>query len=315
MREQLIPVREPVIRIRLLGTAAGGGLPQWNCACANCAAARRGEIPSRTQSSIALSADGGAHWALINASPDLRAQIAEFDGLHPAQSPARNSPLADVLLTNADLDHVLGIFLLRERGEKLRVHCTASLRDTLGGALQMDALLGGYCGLEWHALPETLSPLAIAGRSAGGLAFRAIPLPGSPARYATAGATSEGQSVALEFVDEKRGVRLVVAPDVAAITAGLHSALEAADAVIFDGTFWSGDELRRIDPAARTASEMGHMPISHGSLDVLRGLRAKHRIYTHINNTNPIFQPGSPERAEVEKAGITIGEDGMEIEL
>lgn len=306
-------MREQPIRIRLLGSAAGGGLPQWNCACANCSAARRGEIPPRTQSTIALSPDG-AHWVLINASPDLRAQIESFPALHPGAGSARNSPVRDVLLTNADLDHVLGLFLLRERAGKLRVHCTAAVRETLRGSLHLDALLAGYCGVEWLELPGTMSPLLIAG-GAGGLAFRAIPLPGGAPRYAANEAPAEGQSVALEFADAARGVRLLIAPDVAAITPELHAALETADAVIFDGTFWSAGELRRIDPAARTAPEMGHLPVSGGSLDLLRGLKARHRIYTHINNTNPIFRPGSPERAEVEKAGIIVGEDGMQFEV
>ena len=306
-------MREQPIRIRLLGTAAGGGLPQWNCACANCAAARAGKIPQRTQSSLAVSPDS-EHWILINASPDLRAQIESFPALHPCITPSRNSPVCDVLLTNADFDHVLGLFLLRERAEKLPVHCTAAVRNTLGSALQIDALLDRFCGVEWHELPERLTPLPVEGK-AGRLALRAIPLPGDPPRYASSVSSSTGQSVALELVDQQRGVRLVIAPDVAAITPELRSALEAADAVIFDGTFWSGDELLRIDPAARTASEMGHLPISGGSMEVLRGLPARHRVYTHVNNTNPIFSPGSPERMEVEKAGIVIGEDGMEFEI
>jgi len=306
-------VREQPIRIRLLGTAAGGGLPQWNCACANCDAARRGKIPPRTQSGIAIS-PGAEHWILINASPDLRAQIEAFPALHPRAASARNSPIRDVLLTNADLDHVLGLFLLRERAEKLRVHCTAAVRDTLRCALQIDAVLAGYCGIEWLELPGTMTPLIFNGMETG-LAFRAIPLPGAAPRYATAAFSPSGHSVALEFADAQGGARLLVAPDVAEITPELRSAMEAAETVLFDGTFWSGDELRRVDPAARTASEMGHLPISGGSLEILRGLRARRRIYIHINNTNPILQPGSPGRAEVEKAGIVIGEDGMEFEL
>jgi pyrroloquinoline quinone biosynthesis protein B len=288
-------------------------LPQWNCSCANCTAARQGKIPARTQSSIAISTDG-AHWVLINASPDLRMQIDSFPALHPGGNFARNSPVCDVLLTNADLDHVLGLFLLRERSEKLVVHCTAAVRETLCGALHLDTLLGPYCGIEWRELPAMLTPLHIQGVP-GDLAYRAIPLPGDAPRYAHGTISRGGQSVALEFVDEKRSVRLLVAPDVAEITPELQSALETADVVFFDGTFWSGDELRRMDPSARTASEMGHLPISGGSLDVLRGISARHRIYTHINNTNPIFSPGTPERAGVEAAGITVGEDGMEFLL
>ncbi len=300
---------EKTIRVRLLGTAAGGGLPQWNCACSNCLAARRGIFPSRTQSSVAISVEGGP-WFLVNASPDLRAQLEMFPGLQPSETQVRATLLSDVLLTNADLDHVLGLFLLREHRQKLRVHCTAAVRDTLSGALQMGAVLNEYCGVEWRDLPE--SPALLGSTN---LTYRAIPLPGGPPRYAKGGYLSDRQSVALEFVDERRGARLVVAPDVAAITPELSQALDAADAVIFDGTFWSEDELRRVDPVARTASEMGHLPVSRGSLDALRKLRAQTRVYIHINNTNPMLAPDSAERAEVAAAGIIVGEDGMEFEL
>ena len=288
-------------------------MPQWNCACANCAAARRGAIPARTQSSIAIGGESG-DWLLVNASPDLRVQIESFPALHPGGASARSSPVRDVLLTNADLDHVLGLFLLREHGQTVRVHCTRSVRETLSGALRLDAVLGAYCGIEWHELPETGAPFSIGGKS-GRLTCRAIPLPGEPPRYAAAPGPSGGQSVALEFVDGKSGASLVVAPDVSAVTPELHAALADADAVLFDGTFWSDDELRRTAPAARTASQMGHLPISQGSLGLLRELPARHRIYTHINNTNPILAPGSPERVEVESAGVAIGEDGTEFQL
>ncbi len=246
---------------------------------------------------------------LINASPDLRAQIESFPALQPGGASARHSPIRDVLLTNADYDHVLGLFLLREHGEPLRIHCTASVRETLCGALRLDTLLSAYCGVDWQELPEVGTPLT------GGLTYRAISLPGQPPRYATTPFPDHGQSVALEFIDGQSGARVLVAPDVAAITPGLQSAMETADAVLFDGTFWSGDELRRMDPAARTASDMGHLPIEHGSLGPLRELPSRHRIYTHINNTNPILAPGSPERVAVETAGITVGEDGMDFEL
>ena len=244
----------------------------------------------------------------------MRTQIESFRALQPPAARTRSSPIRDVLLTNADFDHVLGLFLLRERGERLRVHCTAAVRATLSGALRIDALLDPYCGIEWRELWEGSVAQRLDGKP-GSLACRAILLPGAPPRYASPTDSSRGQSVALEFVDPRSGARLLVAPDVAAITPELRASLEAADAALFDGTFWSGDELRRIDPAARLASDMGHLPIAGGSLEVLRGLPARHRIYTHINNTNPIFAPGSSERAEVENAGIAIGMDGMEFTL
>jgi len=290
-------------------------LPQWNCACVNCAAARRGKIRPQTQSGLAISVDEN-RWLLVNASPDLRSQIESCPDLHPeTNGPLRNSPIREVILTNADFDHVLGLFQLRERNEPLPVHCTPAVRDTLQRSLRIDSLLAGFCGIEWRDLPSvTMKPLNTNG-SKNGIAYRAIELPAQPPRYAALPVSNEGQSVALEFLDQQNGKRLLVAPDVAAITPELESALQKADAVLFDGTFWSDDELRRIDPTTRKASEMGHLPIRQGSLEALRNLPARHRIYLHINNTNPIFQPGSPERLEVEQAGIVIGEDGLEFEL
>ena len=260
----------------------------------------------RTQSSVAIQAAGGL-WVLVNTSPDLRAQLAAFPALHPGGGHARDTPVRDVLLTNADLDHVLGLFLLREGRQTLRVHCTAAVRETLQHGLRMNSVLGGYCGVEWHDLPGNLS--------GSGFTLRTIPLPGGPPRYSQETGSPGGQSVALEFTDERRGVRILVAPDVSAITPELSGALAAADLVLFDGTFWSEDELRRIDPVARTASQMGHLPISGGSLPVLRDLRAQTRVYLHINNTNPILAPASAERAETLAAGILVGEDGMEFDL
>lgn len=213
------------------------------------------------------------------------------------------------MLTNADLDHVLGLFLLREHGEKLRVHSTGEVWKTLCEALHMKALLDTFCGVTWCELPAPMTPLA-----GGEMACRAISLPAHAPRYAGPGAAQAGQSVALEFTDARRGARLLVAPDVAAITPELQASLQGADAVLFDGTFWSEDELRSVNPTARTSSAMGHLPISGGSLEALRGLSAR-RVYMHINNTNPILMPSSAERAEIERAGIAIGEDGMEFEV
>ena len=295
-----------------MGTAAGGGLPQWNCACENCRAARAGRIPARTQSSAAISADG-VNWFLVNASPDLRAQIEATPALQPAASSPRNSPIAGVLLTNADLDHVLGLILLRE-GESLSVVATDAVRETLTGALGFDALLDGFCGLQWEEAGEGFAVLRLRDGSPSGLSARAIYLPGGPPRFVETAQVRVGHSIAFEITDQS-GARLLVAPDVAEITPELQRALQEADAVLFDGTFWSADELRRIDPSARTADEMGHLPILDGSLNALGRIPARRKIFTHINNTNPILAQDSPERAAVVAAGLEVGEDGMEFEL
>jgi pyrroloquinoline quinone biosynthesis protein B len=218
-----------------------------------------------------------------------------------------------VLLTNADLDHVLGLILLRE-GPPIPVLATNAVRETLTGALGFDALLGSFCGLRWQQSSTDFSALPLRDGSPSGLSVRAIQLPGGPPRFDTAAKARDGHSVAFQITDGTN-MRLLIAPDVAEITPELQCALEESDAVLFDGTFWSEDELRRIDPHSRAPHEMGHLPIRAGSLGALGKSRACWKIFTHINNTNPILAGDSPERAAVVGAGILVGEDGMEFEL
>jgi pyrroloquinoline quinone biosynthesis protein B len=262
---------------------------------------------------VSVSADG-VHWYLVNASPDLRAQIEGFPPLQPRTGSGRNSPVEGVLLTNADLDHVLGLFLLRE-GEALILHATEAVRQTLSRALRLDQLLGAFCGVTWRTPTSESSPLTFRDGSASGLYGRAIFLPGTQPLFA-AGPISddEGHSIAWQIADGSTGARLLVAPDVAVMTAELRGAMEESDAVLLDGTFWSGDEMSGVKRSARTASEMGHLPI-RGSLETLRNLRARYKVYIHINNTNPILALDSSERAVVEEAGIVVGEDGMDFLL
>ena len=280
-----------MIRIHILGSAAGGGLPQWNCTCANCVAARSGKIAPQTQSSIAISSDaeGLQRWFLINASPDLPGQIQSVPQLQPRGDSTRNTPIAGVLLTNADIDHALGLVLLRQQETPLVVYAADETRKALGW---VDRVLARFCGMEWREISAELQSLR------GGLVFRSIQLPGS---------------VAFQFRDETSRATALFAPSVGELTEELRNAVRASDVVLFDGTFWSDDELGVVRPGARTAREMNHLPISDGSLDLLRQSPARRKIYTHINNTNPILMPGTRERAEVELAGIEIARDGLEI--
>jgi pyrroloquinoline quinone biosynthesis protein B len=300
------------MRVVLLGAAAGGGLPQWNCACRNCTLVRSGKIVSSTQSSVAFSADG-IHWFLINASPDLSRQIEGASGLQPRAGQGRNSPIEGILLTNADLDHVLGLVLMRE-GNRLQIHAPVGIREALVTGLNFDSLAGAFGGVDWHPPSETdLQPLFLGNGEKSGLSYRALILSYDPPLYAK---TATGvQSIAYEIRDTHGDGRLVVAPDVASISPAFLEALSKADAVLFDGTFWSSDELREVKDSARSSEQMGHLPISGGSLDILRDLPAKHKIYVHINNTNPVWRPDSFERKEVEQRGIRIGHDGLEFEL
>jgi len=282
-----------LIRIHILGSAAGGGLPQWNCACANCVAARTGKLAPQTQSSIAISSDskGVQPWFLINASPDLPQQIERMPQLQPGNDSVRNTPIGGVLLTNADIDHALGLLLFREQETPLIVYAVEETRTALAW---IQSVLARFCGIEWRRISGEFQSLN------GSISFRAIELPGS---------------IALQFRDRTSAGLALVAPVVGELTRELCDALDQSDAVLFDGTFWSDAELAAVRATACTAREMNHLPISHGSLDFLRQSPARRKIYTHINNTNRILMPGTRERAQVEGAGIEIARDGLEIVL
>jgi pyrroloquinoline quinone biosynthesis protein B len=282
-----------LIRIHILGSAAGGGLPQWNCACVNCAAARAGKIDPQTQSSIAICAgsEESQNWWLINASPDLPRQIESATRLQPRRNASRNTPIAGVLLTNADIDHALGVLLLRQQEKPVVVYATDETRAALAW---LDRALARFCGIEWRTVTPKFQSLD------SGMAFRAIELPGS---------------VAFQFRDDASGRTALFAPSVGSLTGQLRDAVHTSDVVVFDGTFWSDAELDQVRPGARSAREMNHLPINDGSFDVLRQSPARRKIYTHINNTNPILMPGSPEHAGLEQAGIEVARDGLEIVL
>jgi len=256
----------------------------------NCVAARAGKIAPQTQSSVMISSDN-ARWFLINASPDLSRQIEHTPELQPRFDPPRNSPIAGVLLTNADLDHSLGLLLLREQPMSLVVYAADKTKTALAW---MDNVLARFCGIEWRKISADFQSLN------GNISFRAIELP---------------RSVAFQFRDDTSAATALFTPTVGELTEELRDAVHASDVVMFDGTFWSDDELAAVRPGARSAREMNHLPISDGSLDFLRQSRARRKIYTHINNTNPILVSGTREREQVEQAGIEIARDGLEIVL
>ena len=268
-------------------------MPQWNCTCANCVAARSGKIAPQTQSSIAISGDAEdfQRWFLINTSPDLPRQIENTLTLQPRHDSPRNSPIAGVLLTNADIDHALGLLLLRQQETPLVVYAAEETRRALAW---IDRVLSQFCGIEWRKINADFQSLS------GSLAFRAIELL---------------RSVAFQFRDDTSGATGLFAPSVGELTEELRNAVHASDVVLFDGTFWTDGELGVVRPGARTAREMNHLPVSDGSLDLLRQSPARRKIYTHINNTNPILMPGNRERAQVEQAGIEVASDGLEIVL
>lgn len=295
--------------VRVLGSAAGGGFPQWNCNCPQCRAVRDGSRPcrSRIQSSIAVSADY-RRWFLLNASPDIRAQIESFPALHP--NGVRDSPLRAVLLTDAELDHTLGLLLLREAGD-LEVHATAAVHETLRKGTSMLQTLGAYTQVGWRPVATGIEvPLA------DGLSYRAFNAPTDKrARFGT-GEGDEGV-VGYRITDRRTGRALVYLPGVQKLTASVLAQLEDCTCLLFDGTCWQDDELIRLGIAGKTSRDMGHMPISgaDGSLKRLAPLPIERKIYIHINNTNPILLEDSPERRIVEEHGLEVAADGLELEI
>jgi pyrroloquinoline quinone biosynthesis protein B len=301
--------------VRVLGSAAGGGYPQWNCACPTCRAARDGSRParSRTQSSVAVSSDY-RRWFLLNASPDIHAQIESFAALHPGGGSdggaSRAVPLQAVLLTDAELDHTLGLLLLRE-GDGLEVHATAATRDTLRNGTSLLRTLEAYCPVKW----ETVVPGRDV-RLGDGLSYRAFDVPTTKrARFGSA--AGEGRVIGYRLADERTGRALVYLPAVQELTAPVRDQLAGCACLLVDGTCWYDDELIRLGVAGKTAREMGHLPISGsgGSLEQLSPLPIERKIYIHINNTNPILLEDAPERRAVERRGMEVAMDGLELQV
>jgi pyrroloquinoline quinone biosynthesis protein B len=254
---------------------------------------------------------------LVNASSDLSVQIQRFSKLNPLPHSFRNTPIRGVLLTNADLDHLLGLFCLRE-GTGFQIYATSAVRSVAEQVLGVETILACFCSPQWREPSfKDFVPLTEDPGLEPELLYRAIELPGKPPPFVrnSVPLPSEGHSIAYQFQDRRTNKRLLVAPDVAAMTPPLQQALHTSDGILFDGTFWSADELATVRPGAKQAGEMGHLPVNGGSLPALSALAASKKIYIHINNTNPILDPKSAERAAVERAGIQVGADGMDFEL
>ena len=298
------------MEVVLLGTAAGGGFPQWNCWCPTCRVARTDPARARprSQSSIAVSADA-RRWFLCNASPDVRDQLGRL-ARDPAPS-LRHVPVDGIVLTDAELDHSLGVALLRE-ARHLRVHCTAAVRRILERDSAVLAVTRAFASVPVVELPlHAPVPLALADGGPSGLSVEAFAVAGDPPRFATA--DEPGHTVGL-VVRDAAGAAAVYLPGCGALDDALVARLAGASLVVIDGTFWSEDELVRLGLSERRAAQMGHLPIGGegGSLARLAGLAATTTVvYAHLNNSNPVLVEDSPERAAVEAAGCVVGEDGM----
>lgn len=305
--------------VRVLGSAAGGGFPQWNCACANCGGMRNGLIAAspRTEESIALSADGTT-WFLINASPDIRAQIERFDALHPRQS--RSTPIQAIFLTNGDLDHCLGLLSLREN-HRLVLYATDSVRRGFTEGNVLYRTLQRFADqVTWRTLkPDVEEPVLLADGRPSELTVTAVAVPGKlPIHLEGLVSSSEADmNVGLRFRQSTNGRMLAYFPAVGRITSSVLNALEGAGCVMFDGTFWSSDELSAPGFLAKSAEDLAHCPVggSEGSLSILSNIAAPRRVFIHINNTNPMLREDSRERKLVEAARWEVAWDGMEILL
>jgi pyrroloquinoline quinone biosynthesis protein B len=310
-----------MLRILVLGSAAGGGLPQWNCNCENCRRARGGDpaVSPRTQSSVGVSADG-EHWFLMNASPDVRQQIERTPRLHPRGEP-RHSPIAGAVLTNADVDHVAGLLTLRE-GQPLSVYATGRVHQVLSANSIFNVLDAER--VERLALPiEQDVDLQLPGNRSAGISVTAFPVPGKVALWLedlSAGpdlGTEAEDTVGLKVANAATGRAFFYVPGCAAMPADLAQRLTGASLVFFDGTTWTDDEMRAAGVGAKTGRRMGHMSMSgpDGSIAAFAGLGVRRRVFIHINNTNPVLLRDSPERRQAEAAGWEIAEDGLEIVL
>lgn len=304
------------MHVILLGTAAGGGFPQWNCSCRGCRTARcnpAAAVP-RSQSSVAVSADG-RHWFLLNASPDVRGQLALLPVAEPAEAAGaapRNMPIHGIVLTDAELDHTLGLLLLREGGG-VPVYASAAVAATLEHDSRILPVLRAFADVPVVTLTEGVAvPLRHRDGKPSGLTVEMFTVPGDAPRFA--GTRSPGHTAGLLVRDGDR--RCAYVPGCAALDAALASRLSGLDLVLFDGTFWSDGELPAITGGTRTAREMGHLPISGpgGSLEILPTLGTR-AVYVHVNNTNPVLLEDSAERAAVTAAGLAVGADGMTFTL
>jgi pyrroloquinoline quinone biosynthesis protein B len=295
----------------ILGSAAGGGVPQWNCRCPICAMAWAGDrrVLPRTQSSLAVSPDG-ERWLLVNASPDIRQQFFATPALHPRRG-LRHSPVEAVLLTNGDVDHVAGLLTLRE-GQPFRLHATRSILDSVNANRVFDVMAAGVVERSEIALNETFSPVP-------GLDVTLFAVPGKVPLWLEDGTPEIGAETetTVGAMIEAGGRRLAYVPGCARVTDDLKRRLSGADALLFDGTVLADDDLIRAGVGTKTGWRMGHVPMTGegGAIAALADVPLGRRIFVHINNTNPVLVEESEARRAVEAAGWTVSHDGLTLSL
>jgi pyrroloquinoline quinone biosynthesis protein B len=299
--------------VRILGAAAGGGFPQWNCHCQGCETTRASQAVALTQSAIAIQSNNG-DWFLINASPDVRQQIEQMRAEHcfGEATGQRSLPFAGIVLTDAEIDHTTGLILLREASQPLKIYSPGSVKTALTTGYPLLNTLQNYCGVEW--LPLTLQESTLL---AADLEIEPFALSTKPPKYMQMETGSaEVWGIGLTIRDRSTGGVLTYAPGLAAIDAALYHRFAGSDCILVDGTFWTDDELPALGIGTRSARMMGHLSLSgEGSLQQLATLKTPRKILVHINNTNPILIPDSPERQAVKNQGVEIGYDGLMFRL
>jgi pyrroloquinoline quinone biosynthesis protein B len=302
--------------IHVMGSGAGGGFPQWNCNCSNCHGVREGTVEAkrRTQSSIAISANG-TDWILFNASPDIKVQMDSFPALQPARQ-VRDTAITAIVITDAQIDHVTGMLTLREHNKPWEVYTTQAVYEDLTSGFPVFNILGHFRGINHHEINTDENTFTIP--TAEGLVFTPVPLkseapPYSPHRHNTV----PGDNIGMLIEDTRTGKSLFYAPGLGVAEDHVLGYMRNADCVFVDGTVWTDDEMSHEGISDKRALEMGHLDQSSkgGIMDILKSMEKPRKFLIHINNTNPILNENSPQRKTLEAAGIEVSYDGMDLEL
>jgi len=302
------------MQIRVLGSGAGGGFPQWNCSCPNCKAVRAGDIKAttRNQSSIAISSDG-EHWVLFNASPDVRAQLENFPEIHPKHK-VRGTGIEAIVIIDSQIEHETGLLILRE-GDPLDIYCTEMVKQDLTTGFPIFNILEHFCGVNEHNIP--LNGEAFTIPNIDDLEFTALALKSKAPPYSPhRNDPHEGDNIGMIIRQISTGKTTFYAPGLGVIEPHVEKAMQEADCVMVDGTFWTDDELASVGRPL-LARKIGHIPQSgkDGMIEVLDAMDKPRKILIHINNTNPILNEESAEREILNQHGIEVSFDNMNIEL
>lgn len=304
------------MKIRVLGSAAGGGFPQWNCNCPNCGGYRAGTLQARARTQSSIAVGGGDSWALVNASPDILAQLQANPDLQPGRA-IRDSAIAAIVLVDGQVDHTTGLYMLRESVRPWSIWCTDSTFADLTKGNPVFGVLGHFCGVDRRRIGLENAGFRVDG--VPGVRWRALPVASKPAPYSpNRDSPVPGDNLALVIEEEATGKTVVYAPGLSAIDEAVWLAMQAASCVMVDGTFWTDDEMIRLGVSSKRARDIGHLPQSGpgGMLEWLDRLpRETRKILIHINNTNPILNENSPQCAELSRRGVEVARDGMEVLL